>query len=91
MNRSKRNAVLAVSLVVVAVAIAALANGPLREGVSSATTTPARAQQAERRWLAVAPGKVEPPSGLIKVAASTIGVVSKVLVKVNDTVLRASR
>jgi HlyD family secretion protein len=41
---------------------------------------------AERRWLAVAPGRVEPPSGMIKVAAPTMGVVSKVLVKVNDTV-----
>ena len=34
----------------------------------------------------MAPGKVEPPSGIIKVTASTIGVVSKVLIKVNDTV-----
>ena len=34
----------------------------------------------------MAPGKVEPPSGIIKVAAPTIGIVSKVLVKVNDTV-----
>ena len=42
---------------------------------------------AERQALAaVAPGRVEPPSGIIKVAAPTIGIVSKVLVKVNDTV-----
>jgi HlyD family secretion protein len=34
----------------------------------------------------VAPGKVEPPSGIVKVAAPTIGIVSKVLVKVSDTV-----
>src|ERR1044071_4827584 len=40
----------------------------------------------ERRWLAVAPGRVEPPSGLIKVAAPTVGIVSKVLVRINDTV-----
>jgi HlyD family secretion protein len=46
----------------------------------------ASAQQNERRWLAVAPGRVEPPSGIIKVAAPTIGIVSKVLVKINDTV-----
>jgi HlyD family secretion protein len=46
----------------------------------------ASAQQSDRRWLAVAPGRVEPPSGIIKVAAPTIGIVSKVLVKVNDTV-----
>ena len=41
---------------------------------------------SERRWLAVAPGRIEPPSGLIKVAAPGVGIVSKVLVKVNDTV-----
>ena len=45
-----------------------------------------RAQQTDKRWLAVAPGRVEPPSGIIKVAAPAIGIVSKVLVKVNDTV-----
>ena len=48
--------------------------------------TAAFAQQSDKRWLAVAPGRVEPPSGIIKVAAPTIGIVSKVLVKVNDTV-----
>ena len=46
----------------------------------------ASAQQSDKRWLAVAPGRVEPPSGIIKVAAPAIGIVSKVLVKVNDTV-----
>src|SRR3954469_10705606 len=49
-------------------------------------TTAASAQQSEKPWLAVAPGRVEPPSGIIKVAAPAIGIVSKVLVKVNDTV-----
>src|SRR5689334_505257 len=46
---------------------------------------PADKSSSERRWLAVAPGRIEPPSGLIKVAAPGIGIVSKVLVKVNDT------
>jgi HlyD family secretion protein len=40
----------------------------------------------DKRWLAVAPGRVEPPSGMIKVAAPAVGIVTKVLVKVNDTV-----
>ena len=53
--------------------------------MSSATTATAQ-QPSDKRWLAVAPGRVEPPSGMIKVAAPTIGIVSKVLVKVNDTV-----
>jgi HlyD family secretion protein len=47
---------------------------------------PATTGQGDKRWRAVAPGRVEPPSGIIKVAAPTIGVVSKVLVNVNDTV-----
>ena len=34
----------------------------------------------------MAPGRVEPPSGIIKVASPAIGIVTKVLVKVNDTV-----
>jgi HlyD family secretion protein len=81
---SKRNAAIAavLGLVLTAAAIAAIA--PRRGGVSPAAT--AFAQQNDKRWLAVAPGKVEPPSGIIKVAAPTIGIVSKVLVKVNDTV-----
>lgn len=40
----------------------------------------------ERQWQAVAPGRVEPCSGQIKVATTAIGVVDKVLVKVNDKV-----
>jgi HlyD family secretion protein len=74
---------LTLGIALVAGLIAVLVPG--RDGVPSATAV-ATAQQNERRWLAVAPGRVEPPSGIIKVAAPTIGVVSKVLVKVNDTV-----
>ena len=57
-----------------------------RAGTAVSATTAASAQQSDKRWLAVAPGRVEPPSGIIKVAAPAIGIVSKVLVKVNDTV-----
>jgi HlyD family secretion protein len=49
-------------------------------------TAAASAQQTDKRWLAVAPGRVEPPSGILKIAAPAIGIVTKVLVKVNDTV-----
>jgi HlyD family secretion protein len=81
---SKRNVAVSLVLgfVLIGGSIALIA--PTRYGFSSATT--ASAQQNDKRWLAVAPGRVEPPSGIIKVAAPTIGVVSKVLVKVNDTV-----
>jgi HlyD family secretion protein len=51
---------------------------------------PARAaandQADDKRWLAVAPGRVEPSSGIIKVAAPVMAVISAVLVKANDTV-----
>jgi HlyD family secretion protein len=39
---------------------------------------------ADKRWLAVAPGRVEPVSGLIKIAAPVAGVVDEVLAKAND-------
>ena len=89
MSMSKRNAAIGIvpslvlGLALIAAVIAAIVPG--RDGVSPATTA-AFAQQSDKRWLAVAPGKVEPPSGIIKVAAPTIGIVAKVLVKANDTV-----
>ena len=51
---------------------------------------PARGMTAgapeDKRWQAVAPGRVEPCSGQIKVATAVIGLVDKVLVKANDAV-----
>jgi HlyD family secretion protein len=48
---------------------------------------PPRADAAEeKRWQAVAPGRVEPSSGEIKIAAPVMGVIAEVLVKVNDKV-----
>ena len=41
---------------------------------------------ADKRWLAVAPGRVEPVSGLIKIASPVPGVADEVLVKANETV-----
>jgi HlyD family secretion protein len=40
----------------------------------------------DKRWQAVAPGRIEPTSGEIKVAAPLIGVVGEVLVQANDRV-----
>jgi HlyD family secretion protein len=52
--------------------------------------TPARAattdQAEEKHWLAVAPGRVEPLSGVIRVAVPVMGVVGEVLVRANDKV-----
>jgi HlyD family secretion protein len=81
---SKRNAaiVIVLGLVMIAGSIAVIAP---HDGKSPATMA-ALAQQNDKRWRAVAPGRVEPPSGIIKVAAPTIGIVSNVLIKVGDTV-----
>ena len=43
-------------------------------------------QVREKSWQAVAPGRVEPCSGQIRVAAGAVGIVDKVLVKANDKV-----
>ena len=68
--------VLATSLAVSAAKIHAQA--PAR----AATTDAAE----EKRWLAVAPGRVEPLSGVIRVAVPVVGVIGEVLVKANDKV-----
>src|SRR3954466_3416751 len=85
MSMSKRHMAVAGGLALLTLAAAAALIAQGLEGGPRATTA-ASAQQSDKRWLAVAPGRVEPPSGIIKVAAPTIGIVSKVLVKVNDTV-----
>ncbi|MDR3464499.1 MAG: efflux RND transporter periplasmic adaptor subunit [Xanthobacteraceae bacterium] len=46
---------------------------------------PAAASKS-RQWQAVAPGRVEPRSGQIRVTAAGVSLVDKVLVKANDTV-----
>ncbi|MBV9969443.1 MAG: efflux RND transporter periplasmic adaptor subunit [Xanthobacteraceae bacterium] len=40
----------------------------------------------DERWSVVAPGRVEPVSGEIKIVASVTGVIGEVFVKANDTV-----
>lgn len=64
------------------VLVAITAMGPVKPAMWGSS---ADAPQ-EKRWQAVAPGRVEACSGQIKVAAATIGVVHKVLVKANDKV-----
>ncbi len=76
MNANRRRAIL-----VGAVGAAALAVAP------AWIALPAHAANAqEERWLAVAPGRVEPISGLTKLGAPTVGLIQEVLVKANDTV-----
>lgn len=54
-------------------------------------TSPAKAQSAkaavkELPWVAAAPGRVEPKSGQVRVAAGLLGRIAEVTVKVNDIV-----
>jgi HlyD family secretion protein len=51
-----------------------------------APTSRAADPQEERSWQAVAPGRVEPWSGEIKIAAPVVGRIGEVLVGVNDKV-----
>jgi HlyD family secretion protein len=68
--------VLATSL---AVSVARIhAQAPARAATSDAAE--------DKRWLAVAPGRVEPLSGVIRVAVPVMGVIGEVLVKANDKV-----
>src|SRR3569833_2415083 len=85
MSMSKRNVAIVAVLAIAVSAGAVALFVPESDGFSPASQA-AFAQHNEKRWLAVAPGRVEPPSGIIKVAAPTIGVGGKVLVKAGDTV-----
>src|SRR5437870_593044 len=53
------------------------------QGTAGATRTDGA---EEKRWQAVAPGRVEPVSGEIKIAAPMAGLISQVLVKTGDKV-----
>src|SRR4029079_1617940 len=87
MSMSKRSAAIAIVLGLVLVAGVIVIIAPNRGNTPPATSAVAATEpKADRQWRAVAPGRVEPPSGIIKVASPSVGVVSKVLVKVNDTV-----
>jgi HlyD family secretion protein len=81
----KREIILLVTLCVAALAAAAAAIAPrLRAG--EATPAIAAEPPDSKQWLAVAPGRVEPRSGEIRIAAPMVGRVGEVLVKVNDKV-----
>lgn len=73
MPKSRTNLV-AISGLVIAIAVAMAAGGVMA------------AEPQDKRWQAVAPGRVEPCSGQIKIAIAVSGVVDKVLVKANDKV-----
>src|SRR5262245_42063883 len=64
-------------------ALAALAP---RTDAQDAPRAPRLEAADDKRWQTVAPGRVEPSSGEIKIAAPVMGVIAQVPVKVNDKV-----
>src|SRR6185312_11665594 len=80
---SKRTtALILVGMALAAGAIVAVVGLPGGQSLAPATAS----SPADKRWLAVAPGRVEPRSGQIRLAVPVVGVVDNVLVKANDTV-----
>ena len=63
--------------------LAALAG---RTGAQEAARASRPEAADDKRWQTVAPGRVEPSSGEIRIAAPVMGVIAQVLVKVNDKV-----
>jgi multidrug efflux pump subunit AcrA (membrane-fusion protein) len=55
-------------------------------GAQDAGRAPRPDAADDKRWQTVAPGRVEPSSGAIKIAAPVMDVIAQVLVKVNDEV-----
>lgn len=54
--------------------------------VKSDGTSGSASVDGASRWVAAAPGRVEPKGGLIRIGAPQVGRVSEVLISVNDTV-----
>lgn len=83
MSKGKAAVVVILGLAVVGATYAAIS--PDRDD-GAPPASAATAQPDGKRWLAVAPGRVEPRSGIVKVVSPGVGIVRKILVKVNDTV-----
>jgi HlyD family secretion protein len=79
-SKSKSAARGAAAVVFALVALAA------RTGAQDAPHAARPEAADDKRWQTVAPGRVEPASGEIKIAAPVMGVIGQVLVKVNDKV-----
>jgi HlyD family secretion protein len=80
LSKPKTALLRAAAIVVAFTALAARASA--EEGAARARPEAAD----DKRWQAVAPGRVEPASGEIKIAAPVMGVIADVLIKVNDKV-----
>jgi HlyD family secretion protein len=82
--RPGRTIAASIAVGLVAVAAAFLLAAPFR--AEEASPSAPSGASAQKRWTAVAPGRVEPLSRDIKIAASVLGRIAEVLVKPNDRV-----
>src|SRR5437763_1715336 len=85
MTISKQKRIISVTLGSVGLVVA-LAVFLVKTGAPVVPAFPRTQGPPETNWHAVAPGRVEPRSGEIKVAPVVIGRIAGVLVKVNDVV-----
>jgi HlyD family secretion protein len=76
---------IAIVACVVAFAATVVALAP-RIGAGELPGATSRSTADNKRWQAVAPGRVEPASGEIRIAAPVVGRIGEVLVNVNDKV-----
>jgi HlyD family secretion protein len=83
MSAWKGRSAAGIGAVAVALALAMLA---ARTGEQEGVRAARPEASDDKRWQTVAPGRVEPASGTIKVAAPVMGVIAQVIVKVNDKV-----
>ena len=83
MSAWKGRSAAGIGAVAVALALAMLA---ARTGEQEGARAARPEASDDKRWQTVAPGRVEPASGTIKVAAPVMGVIAQVMVKVNDKV-----
>ena len=80
--KAKTAFLVALNVGVLAASLAVSAKLHAQAPAHAATTDAAE----EKRWLAVAPGRVEPLSGVIRVAVPVMSVIGGVLVRANDRV-----
>src|SRR5262245_60242603 len=83
MSARKSRSATGLGAVAVALALAILA---ARTGEPESARSARPEAGDDKRWQTVAPGRVEPASGTIKIAAPVMGAIAQVLVKVNDKV-----
>jgi HlyD family secretion protein len=83
-NAKGKSALVALAVVGVVYALAALT--PTFRAEEAARATAPAGSPDEKRWQAVAPGRVEPVSQEVKIAAPLAGLIGEVLVKPGDKV-----